>query len=973
MYILIRNTILILLCQFIFTFRIIAQEAKITYPFKHYSIHDGLVQMQVQALYQDSKGYLWCGTKTGISRFDGKEFKNYSGIEIKQTSPVTFFDEDEQGNLLVFNHQNLSILSDDTVYSVSYPQNTHISEMLSKPFKHSYHKLCRIKLVHRSLLYQNAILDYTNIDSMTTELIGKNKGNIIFDPLMNDHVWLIHTDSVFQIDLKTKQRIKTFKNQNFDVIQSLNGQLYAFSKTKGIFIFENDSLKNISPHNFNNSYLIVIPIPDQSGFIISDHTDLYLFRKGQLHLIKGKLALVRDMLFDKEENLWVATEEGLYNFFKLNFVNYTFGMGNKDWVWSITEDVKKNMWFTSFQNGIWKWDGKKITTYTDYLNQQKRQLHNIQYNYTYFMGSSNFKNTVYFTTNYNVITFNGNNFNEMEGTPKIWNKAYFFTKTISDGTFYCGGMPGLTEILKTGKTKTWSAENLGISTIMNAEIDNNKTITAIGNEGIARINNDTVVIIDRNSLQKNYCSITDHRGNIWIGGNNTLKLLSGDSVTNVVNNNDEQYFSLLFKEPYYLFIGGLKGLSLVNLEDFYKNNLFEPVLYNHHNGFMGTECGQNGFFTDSEGYTWINTSDMVTRFDPNRLINDKSPPPALYLKSEMSEKNITWTDVSERENDQYPNIQNNFRFTLNTIALNNPENIHYYYKLEGLHSEWSAPSSNNEITFYNLKPGNYNLQARADAGTNDTISEIVSFSFCIKKPFWQTWWFISCLVLFLVLIMTIIIILFNRKTRKQELIKKRIIQLRADALKAQMNPHLIYNALNNINGLINLGEKEKAQQHLNAFSDMLRLVFASTNKQEITLANELEIVKSFVCFHQQTNALHFDFIIDSQLNSDATTILVPPIVIQPFIENAILHGFSRLEDRRGKLHLNLKNTNTRLIIEIQDNGIGIGNSRYKGNGIGTKLTYERMQLLEKKPEKQVKITKLVQGTKVVINIPLKLI
>lgn len=80
-----------------------SEKVSIQYPFKQYTVHDGLVQMQVQTLFQDSKGYLWCGTKTGVSRFDGLQFKNYNSIELKQNSPVVFFDEDEEGNLLVFN------------------------------------------------------------------------------------------------------------------------------------------------------------------------------------------------------------------------------------------------------------------------------------------------------------------------------------------------------------------------------------------------------------------------------------------------------------------------------------------------------------------------------------------------------------------------------------------------------------------------------------------------------------------------------------------------------------------------------------------------------------------------------------------------------------------------------------------------------------------------------------------------------
>jgi sensor histidine kinase YesM len=213
----------------------------------------------------------------------------------------------------------------------------------------------------------------------------------------------------------------------------------------------------------------------------------------------------------------------------------------------------------------------------------------------------------------------------------------------------------------------------------------------------------------------------------------------------------------------------------------------------------------------------------------------------------------------------------------------------------------------------------------------------------------------------------------NNRKIKQDLRKKKILQLQADILKTQINPHLIYNALNDINGLINLEQKEEAQNYLMAFSDMLRLVFQNTNKNEITLQNELDITKSFVEFHQQSKAYNFDLKIESFLNVDSNNILIPPVIIQPFVENAILHGFSKPMDEKGFIIIQTKNIDSRLIISVEDNGVGMGNSAYSGNGTGIKLTRERIKLLEKRPDNPVRYIDRKQGTKVVINIPLKLL
>jgi LytS/YehU family sensor histidine kinase len=250
------------------------------------------------------------------------------------------------------------------------------------------------------------------------------------------------------------------------------------------------------------------------------------------------------------------------------------------------------------------------------------------------------------------------------------------------------------------------------------------------------------------------------------------------------------------------------------------------------------------------------------------------------------------------------------------------------------------------------------------------MSEVVTISFRLEKPFWFRWWFITVFSIALITIIVLIIFLITKRIKRQELIKKKIVQLRADALKAQMNPHLIYNALNNINGLINLGHKQQAQNYLNTFSDLLRLVLESTNKNEITLKNELDINKSFVDFHKQAKNRTFDFEIQLDLKEDVNAILVPPVLIQPYIENSILHGFSKTI-KNGIIKVIVQSKNNRLIITIYDNGVGIGNSMHKGNGLGTKLTNERIKLLEKKKENQVKIVKLENGTKAIIDIPLK--
>lgn len=943
----------------------------IEYPFKQYTVHDGLVQMQVQSLFQDSKGYLWCGTKTGVSRFDGRAFVNYNSFELKQNSPVVFIDEDKQGNILVFNQKNLSVIEPGLVKSLNYPEKYSLCEFDSKPYFQYESSVCKIARTKNHRI-QNIILHYKNIDSMYVQEFNPVFGNkIFFNEKEQDFLWQMRHDSIFKMGLYNQQAAEAYDNHGITLLKYFKNNWYGFSWQRGIYKLNNSKFVLDLNYNFDELLLKIIQSPDSNSLVICSRRSIYKFENGSLETIKTGLTLIRDILFDHEGNLWVATEEGLYNFFKLNFMNYSFGMGNKDWVWSIAQDNDKNMWFTSFQNGIWSWNGKKITDYTQQLNEQKIRDFNIKHDYTYFMGASRFGNKVYFTTNANVLVYKDKEFEVLNKVDNNWNHAYFFTKTLADSTFYCGGMSGLFEVSANGNTQKWSAKSLGISTVVSAEVDQNKNITAVGSTGIVKIADDSVFYFNQNEFNKNYCSTVDHKGNIWVGGNQELKLIQSDSLQNVLSESSEHFFSLLFVAPHYLLMGGINGLYVANLNDYYQGGIFEAVLYNRNNGFVGSECGQNGFFTDIDGFVWINTSDLVTRFQPQKLIEDKPVSPFLYLNVQLSTDNIHWHTIESTTESIFTHKQKSFRFLLQPVSFCNAQNLRYYYKLDGFQEEWSEAGEVDEITFYNLAPGNYRLLARADAGTSSAVSKMVSYQFKIENPFWLKGWFILLMLVLLVLIIIGIVFMLNRRTKQKELIKKKIVQLRADALHAQMNPHLIYNALNNINGLINLGEKKRAQEYLNTFSDLLRLVFKSTNKQEITLKNELEIVKSFIQFHKEAGNKSFNYEFGIDLAVDTTKILVPPVIIQPFVENAILHGFSGNNIKDAFIKVGARSEDKRLIISVEDNGVGYGNSIRKGNGTGMKLTRERIQLLEKRSDKQIQIRKLESGTLVEINIPLK--
>ena len=957
--------LLALFCEILFfQLKTNAQDVHVEHTFKHYTIHDGLAQMQVNSLFQDTKGFLWCYTKAGISRFDGRNFRNYSQRKIGLNGEYSVsFGEDFDRNLLLFSPWCITRLEADSFVHYKFPDDLHL-----------FNRENNYSINNRRIIVKGKngfeLLDCTNPDSMYVLEFNRKLGDIIYlDKKDNNLIWQTDFDSIYVTNLNNYKIVKRYKNPGkICHLKRMGGLLYGISTNSYIYKFDGNSFNLVVKTNLENSYLKVIRTPDNKAFIIKTDKDLYYY-KDKLVPIKRDLAFIRDILFDSENNLWVATEEGLYNFFQLNFTNYIFGKGNKDWVWSVIEDDEKNMWFASYQNGIWKWDGNKTTDYSNQINSKlKSDLKNTApyAKYRYYMGASKYNSTLFFPTECNVIKYDGSSFSIVEG---LINKPYEITKPLDDGSVYFGGVAGLFRKKPDGKIEYFSRDTLGVSNVLNMAIDKYNRILVLGKGGISVIDNDSIIYFDK---KQRYCCTKDHKNNIWIGGISTVNLFSGDSVIDVFANEQEAFYSILFVEPNYLLLGGLKGLYVVNLNDYYNSGVFELLLFDQHSGFTGVECGQNGFLTDSEGMIWLPTSDLVCRFDPQKLFNKKVNPPKLFVGTEVSEDNINWKVIDTNSKNKLRYLFNNIRFKTDAISFANIASIRYYYRLKGLQSDWSEATETDEISYYNLKPGQYEFMVKADPGIRKAISEPISIKFQIGKPFWLTWWFFLLVLLFSVIIVVFVVKFFSRRVQKKELIKKRIVQLRSEALKAQMNPHLIQNALNNINGLINLGRSDEAQNFLSSFSKMLRLVLNNVSKDEITLAEELKIVESFVRFHSHANEQNINYNINNRLSVAASRVCIPPMLIQPYVENAILHGIAQLKERDGKIEIEIKNRDNRLTVTITDNGVGLGNSERKGTGLGTKLTNERIQLLEKNSKNSVQIIKLVQGTKVVINIPLKI-
>jgi sensor histidine kinase YesM len=316
--------------------------------------------------------------------------------------------------------------------------------------------------------------------------------------------------------------------------------------------------------------------------------------------------------------------------------------------------------------------------------------------------------------------------------------------------------------------------------------------------------------------------------------------------------------------------------------------------------------------------------------------------------------------------------------------------VRYQWKLDGFEDEWSPMSEKTDATYSNIPPGDYTFMVRA-CNADLVWSEPESVSFSTLPPFWKTWWFnISMIVLGILVVTVIFRIRVRRVTelaqQEQERLKmeKDMVRLEQKALRLQMNPHFIFNALNSIQGLIGTQDNKTARYYLAKFSKLMRLTLENSRDQRIPLDNEIRTLDNYMSLERFSSGEQFDFNIECTDDLDPEELMIPPMMIQPFVENAIIHGVSKIE-HHGQIHVLFECKDDKIICSISDNGIGRKKaaevkSQKENHHKSTALvvTQERLDILNigGNGQKSLEIVDLYHddgaaaGTKIMIRIPL---
>ncbi|SEL84988.1 sensor histidine kinase [Parapedobacter koreensis] len=344
------------------------------------------------------------------------------------------------------------------------------------------------------------------------------------------------------------------------------------------------------------------------------------------------------------------------------------------------------------------------------------------------------------------------------------------------------------------------------------------------------------------------------------------------------------------------------------------------------------ECNRFHYFAFPNGQLAFGGTTSYTHFAPEDMRDDNFEPNTMLTDILINNKPAGYGDpalplaqpINMLQTLTLPYYQNFLSFEFAALQFNAPEKLQYRYMLKGLDTDWVVVGNKNNATYTGIPPGRYILLINASNTSGKWSRYVKRLTIVIMPPFWKTWWFniIAAMAIAALVLVALSLRLraIRRKDQERMAFEREAMELKARALRSQMNPHFIFNCLNSIKALIQQEEGGAAITYLTIFSKLIRNQL-SNSQQEITLQEELDTCRLYV----QMEALRFgnklscSFETDPDLN--LKLIRVPPLIMQPFVENAVIHGILPKEGK-GKITMTVNRRGNDVVCQIDDDGVG---------------------------------------------------
>lgn len=922
---------------------------------KHFGVNEGLPSSECYAVFQDSKGYIWFATDGGVSRYDGYKFKTYTTNNGLPDNTIFHICEDNHKRIWFISYSNKLSYYDyttDAIYKLK------INEKLSKGITGIFgsFNFDSKDVLYLATQYQGYYMIKPPYDKLGP--INKEYSSFYVKELDNNKIIFglvtAENENYNKVYLETLKFFKKSYCLNYGMITTrshcakLSNETYFHTQSKKILKIDKEKLtETLSLNVIKDPPILTLYIDSKKRLWINyskNGTSVYLINKYQSPY-KGFLKgiSVSGVLEDTENGIWITTlEDGVYYMPNLNFTFYNKTV-NK--VFSIEELNGKIYLLTSKNIGVFDHFKNKISTVCSIpekvtalsflknnneliisgtspfiFNPENKEKLRIKYIGENILGAR-IKNIISLDKDTDVgyggmrifkIDKKQNFITEMFNLPSL---IYSMTKVAND--VWISTQNGLFTLDKNLKLKQHKEVKFFDERIENIAAYGDTLIFATRGHGVFYYKNGKVLknITERDGLSSNLCKKVkvDSEGVVWVGTN--------------------------------------KGISVINHDNRGKTNV---VCLNTYNGLIDNEVNDLLIYNDT---LHITTNNGVSTIARNDVLLPKP-----YNIPVTIEKFIVNKIPKDFTKEHILNYDQNFiQINYRGLYMKGNGKINYVYKLEGLDDSWNT-TTNTFVQFTTLPPGKYKffVYALTNNGEKSKIPGIINFT--IKKPFWQTWWFYS--IFFGTMSLSLFLVYRNRIKRVTKIerekaeLNKRIYESELKALRSQMNPHFMFNAINSIQNFVIKNDTVSAQKYLTKFARLIRHVLENSKYEQVLLSNEIEMLNLYVGLETLRASFSFDYTISIDENINADVTFIPPMIIQPFVENAILHGIIPLSERRGQLLISFMNDGAVFKCVVEDNGIGREaatqiklKKQLSHKSMGMSVTQERIKLLSKQHNK----------------------
>lgn len=920
------------------------------YNFDFLNIQNGLPQSQAFDIAFDDNQYAWIGTQGGgLCRFDGNEFlylTKKDSLISNRVYTVTFADNliwaGQKGGITAFT-------SDGT-------------------FVNNYRLPGFTAQIQDIVSFQGKIYAASNEGLYCIE-----KGELIkvtVNPNLND----IEIFSFFQSDsnqlwMCTTAGLVSHKNvfgkltvakgltsNNVQCAVRFHGNWIIGTYGGGLNSYSGNQISQLDEFaSMKNEIILSLFVRDSNelwigtmnnGIYLYDHTNGSLRNFRTTNGLSGNH--IKTIVADHWDNIWIGTSGGGVSIFQNSpFIEYNSASGlNGDYVFSVLHDSKQNLWLGTEGTGVMRINDTSKVLFDEELGFYSEKVKSI------FEDS---KGNIWFGTEGKGLGFYSASigkdtifaFSQNNGLGGNWIKAFaedtrsnrLYIGSADRGIYYTDPRTAQIGIARFKKLKV-DKDLLGLSDLL---FYNGKLwyVTEENTFGFVDRDGNQIHFSEHN---RSFRNIIGKDTIMWLGtkDNGILKItmksdeiveknwITEDNFPGLQSNNIYQL--LMYDDQ--IWVGTEKGLDRWQLDSV--NGIQDYEHFGYADGFEGVETNINAGNVDKEGNLWFGTVNglyVYKGIEPN--LQRQRPPVLKITDFRIVFESISATPyASSYDNGQLikglilPYDENHISFSFKAVHHAFVDKIRYRWRLEGVEDNWNPATRVNVATYPNLTPGDYKFLVQA--AINDEWNQApLQISFTIDYPYWQKLWFKSLYISAIALLLFIVLfVIYRRQKRKNQAIKekltleKNLLELEQKALRLQMNPHFIFNVLNSIHNQIILNDSGKARYALSKFSKLMRQVLENSREKFISIDDEIETLKNYVQLERLTSGLEVDLSFEFGEDVDQSEPILPPLMIQPFVENAIIHGFKGMTvPGQIKVSFNWLFDDV-LECTIEDNGIG---------------------------------------------------